>query len=267
MPLALIASTILISSTISFILCVPTALLLGIPLDPICLSEALPFLVITVGFEKPLKLARAVFSNPSVFLPATGGTKPSAVRSRNNMDVKTAKDVVLEAVEEVGPGIVRDYAIEVLVLGIGAASGVGGLREFCALAALLLFVDCVSVLSFYVGVLTVMVEVRVLHFSYISDSQHLFAQVKRIKVKRAANKAAKSGTSTPEKRQPSRTTPASSLHRTLSRVLGEKVEHGQENPLIRLKLLLVRRASSSTASACSNPSHHLARFIPNSSRP
>lgn len=152
-----IASTILISSTISFILCVPTALLLGIPLDPICLSEALPFLVITVGFEKPLKLARAVFSNPSVLLPA----KTSTVRSRNNMDVKTAKDVVLEAVEEVGPSIVRDYAIEVLVLGIGAASGVGGLREFCALAALLLFVDCVSVLSFYVGVLTVMVEVRV----------------------------------------------------------------------------------------------------------
>lgn len=79
---------------------------------------------------------------------------------------------------------------------------------------------------------------------------NIIMQVKRIKAKRAANKAAKSGASTPEKRQPSKTTPTSSMHRTLSRVLGEKVEHGQENPLIRLKLLLVRSAVTPHINYC-----------------
>ena len=44
-----------------------------------------------------------------------------------------AKHIVRDAVKQVGVKIVRDYAIEIGVLMVGAASGIGGLREFCYL--------------------------------------------------------------------------------------------------------------------------------------
>ncbi|WP_375803395.1 hypothetical protein, partial [Enterobacter kobei] len=46
------------------------------------------------------------------------------------------------------------------MLAMGAASGIGGLREFCYLAALALAVDCVFLFTFYVAILSVMVEVH-----------------------------------------------------------------------------------------------------------
>lgn len=64
-----------------------------------------------------------------------------------------------------GVSIWRDYAIEigVLMLGVWAAKaskvGMGGVQEFCALAALILIVDAGALWGFYTGVLTIMVEV------------------------------------------------------------------------------------------------------------
>lgn len=165
-----LASTIIISGTFAFVLSLPLSLLLGIPLDPVALTEALPFLVITVGFDKPLRIARAVFAHPS-FTPVSGMSTPKNVSTsgtRRSMlspsikssPSKTAAEVVREAVDSVGPGVVRDYAIEIAVLGVGAASGVGGLKEFCALAALILACDCAALFTFYVAILNVMTEVR-----------------------------------------------------------------------------------------------------------
>jgi Sterol-sensing domain of SREBP cleavage-activation len=74
--------------------------------------------------------------------------------------MKTAPDLILEAPDNAGNIIVRDYALEIAVLLIGAYSKVGGLKEFCALAALLLTVDCVATTTFYVAILSVMIEVR-----------------------------------------------------------------------------------------------------------
>lgn len=165
-----LASTILISGTFAFVLSLPLSLLLGIPLDPVALTEALPFLVITVGFDKPLRIARAVFAHPS-FTPVSGMSTPKTVStngtrrgsllspSLKSSPSKSAAEVVREAVDSVGPGVVRDYAIEIAVLGVGAASGVGGLKEFCALAALILACDCAALFTFYVAILNVMTEV------------------------------------------------------------------------------------------------------------
>ena len=111
--------------------------------------EALPFFVITVGFDKPLRLARAVFHHPSLLAPHQ----------------HTASDVVKDAWSKVGVSIWRDYAIEigVLMLGVWAAKaskvGMGGVQEFCALAALILIVDAGALWGFYTGVLSIMVEV------------------------------------------------------------------------------------------------------------
>lgn len=143
-----LAACVIISSTFAFVLSLPIAIALDIPVDPVALSEALPFLVITVGFDKPLQLARAVFTHPA-FAPSTPPSTPV-----------TASQVVKEAVARTGPSVIRDYAIEIAVLVLGAVSGVSGLKEFCALAALILAADCIALFTFYVAILNIMVEVR-----------------------------------------------------------------------------------------------------------
>lgn len=138
------------SSIIAFLFTLPLCRVLNIPLDPICLSEALPFLVCTVGFEKPLRLAREVLAHPAALKPQQDGR------------MKPAGAVVLEALDKKGNTILRDYALEVAVLLVGANSKVGGLREFCALASIAMIMDCVMLCTFYTAVLTIMLEVRVL---------------------------------------------------------------------------------------------------------
>jgi len=49
--------------------------------------------------------------------------------------MKPAGEVVLEAIENSSNAILRDYALVIAVLAMGAKSKVGGLKEFCALAA------------------------------------------------------------------------------------------------------------------------------------
>lgn len=145
-------TAILSSSVTAFLLALPLAMYCNIPLDPVCLVEALPFLVCTVGFDKPLRLARAVFTHPHV-------TRPAVQEGRWRGQMKLAGDVVLEAVDQVGNGILRDYALEIAVLLVGASSHVGGLREFCALAVLALALDCFMLCTFYTAILAVMIEV------------------------------------------------------------------------------------------------------------
>ncbi|TFK49351.1 hypothetical protein OE88DRAFT_1646394 [Heliocybe sulcata] len=165
-----LTTAVLSCAITSFILTLCICAYLRIPLDPVSLSEAMPFVVCTVGFEKPLRLAKAVFRNryvtEPVDVPSPGsrsGMDTPALRSGMETprtgQMKSASEVIMEAFDAVGNSILRDYALEVAVLCGGIWSGVGGLKEFCALAAVLLTVDCVVLSTFYVAVLGVMVEV------------------------------------------------------------------------------------------------------------
>ncbi|KAL7284025.1 hypothetical protein ACG7TL_001300 [Trametes sanguinea] len=136
------------SAIISFLFTLPLCRSLDIPLDPIALTEALPFLVCTVGFDKPLRLARAVMAHPHMLKPQEDGR------------MKPAGSVVLEALDRVGNMILRDYALEIAVLLVGVNSHVGGLKEFCSVAAVALAMDCLMTFTLYTAVLTIMVEVR-----------------------------------------------------------------------------------------------------------
>ncbi|MCO5590243.1 hypothetical protein L7F22_044212 [Adiantum nelumboides] len=217
-----LGASVLTSSICAFLCALTMAYLLGVTVDPICLSEALPFLVITVGFEKPFLLTKAVFSHSAIAPQATTPNKahPSLLLSalnesqqhverqkqqeaggatqndfstgkRSNVSKDAhitqeesfvraltarlksdsslrwtapqpvpAKEVVVAAVDAVGMQIVRDYAIEIAVMAVGATSGLSGLREFCQLAALILAFDCAFLFAFLVGTLTIMVEVH-----------------------------------------------------------------------------------------------------------
>jgi hydroxymethylglutaryl-CoA reductase (NADPH) len=214
--------SVLVYGVFGFLLSLFAASTLGISINPILLSEALPFLVITVGFEKPFILARAVFSNPAL-TPVNnnsinGGTSTSLLRSRvpsrahiyPSMTTSTrvsafgpynpdnpengessllspnghqanghyeqpssygggsrlrwgnpvpAKEIVMQGFDKSGKIIIRDYAVEIAVLVAGSLTGVQGLKEFCQLAALILFFDCLFLFGFFASVLTIMVEV------------------------------------------------------------------------------------------------------------
>ncbi|KAI6032605.1 hydroxymethylglutaryl-coenzyme A reductase-domain-containing protein [Pisolithus orientalis] len=147
-----LSTAIVSSSVLALLLALPLSHYLSIPLDPISLTEALPFLVCTVGFDKPLRLARAVFNHPHLAAPVKEG------RWRGQM--KPAGHIVMEAMEKSGNVILRDYGLEIAILAMGARSKVGGLQEFCALAGLLLVLDCILFGTFYSAILTIMVEVR-----------------------------------------------------------------------------------------------------------
>lgn len=147
--------------------------MLNLTVNPVTLSEALPFMVVVIGFDKPFVLARAVFSHPAAI---TRPVRPASEDRRmlsslsfiteeatvlaNTRESKPVQDIVAEAVQSTGARIVRDYAIEIVVLLVGALSGVHGLTEFCQLGALILAVDCASLFTLYVAFLTVILEVR-----------------------------------------------------------------------------------------------------------
>ncbi|KAG6914354.1 hypothetical protein DXG01_000851, partial [Tephrocybe rancida] len=154
-------AAIISSSVLALLLSVPIALSLGIPIDPVALTEALPFLVCTVGFDKPLRLARAVFLHPHLTTPPVALSSlqppPSAHAA---LPLKPAAKILTESLSLTYPPIIRDYILEIAVLVVGANSRVAGLREVCALAALLLGVDCLLMCTYLVGVLGVMIEVR-----------------------------------------------------------------------------------------------------------
>ncbi|KAG9010831.1 3-hydroxy-3-methylglutaryl-coenzyme A (HMG-CoA) reductase isozyme [Tulasnella sp. JGI-2019a] len=218
-----LASTTLMSSVFAFVLCLPISLLLNIPLDPVCMSEALPFLVITVGFDKPLQLARAVFSHPALYTPTqTSSMRSNSSKANGRLSFKPAKEVVQDAVDSVGEAIVRDYAIEIVVLAVGAVSGVGGLKEFCALAAFILIADCVVLFTFYVAMLNVFVEVR---------------RVKLIRntTKKPTISGASSPASVPTPLRPSPSRSSSSLKTPMENDKTAKYPH----PARRLKLILL----------------------------
>jgi hydroxymethylglutaryl-CoA reductase (NADPH) len=161
LPLAILSSAVL-----ALLIALPIAMSLKIPIDPVALTEALPFLVCTVGFDKPLRLARAVFGHEHLLpgAPSSNGNAPLAVPNHqpnftSSHQLKPAPKIITESLSRVYPPIIRDYILEIAVLTVGANSKVGGLKEVCALAALILAVDCLLLCTYLAAILGIMVEV------------------------------------------------------------------------------------------------------------
>lgn len=250
---------IMSSSVLALVLSLPFAMALNIPIDPVALTEALPFLVCTVGFDKPLRLARAVFLHPHLTTP------PVALSSlpAQALPLKPAAKILTESLSLTYPPILRDYILEIAVLVIGANSKVAGLKEVCALAALLLAVDCLLMCTYLVAVLGIMIEVPSPTFPPSFPDTF---QVHRIKTVRALTKTRSRSNSISSVSSPFHSLPGTP--RTLSgrpsamvqppptptlreRLFGvkggsiagqgksSKDKSKDENPVTRLKLLLI----------------------------
>ena len=147
-----LATTVLFNSVFAFLFALIVTTKLGVPISIVLLSEGLPFLVVTIGFEKPIILTRAVL-NAALEDRRKGQNKEIAPL--------TIQHAIQIAVKNRGFDIVRDYCIEIAILVAGAASGVqGGLRQFCFLAAWIMFFDCVLLFTFYTSILTIKLEIN-----------------------------------------------------------------------------------------------------------
>ncbi|KFY04690.1 hypothetical protein O988_00598 [Pseudogymnoascus sp. VKM F-3808] len=154
-----LATTVLFSSSFSFLFGLIVTTKLGVPINMVLLSEGLPFLVVTIGFEKAIVLTKAVLS---VALDTRRTAAPDSPGSgKEGSSQPSIQHAVQVAIKEKGFEIVRDYAIEIAILIAGAVSGVqGGLQQFCFLAAWILFFDCILLFTFYTSILSIKLEVN-----------------------------------------------------------------------------------------------------------
>lgn len=160
-----LAATVLFSGIIAFLFGLLVTTKLGVPINVLLLSEGLPFLVVTIGFEKPIILTRAVLdasADGRRQSSRAGGasSQPNGSGQTTSSTPRSIQDSIQTAIKEQGFEIVRDYAIEIAILVAGAASGVqGGLRQFCFLAAWILFFDCLLLFTFFTTILFIKLEI------------------------------------------------------------------------------------------------------------
>jgi hydroxymethylglutaryl-CoA reductase (NADPH) len=158
-------ATTLFSSVFAFLFGLIVTTKMGVPINMILLSEGLPFLVVTIGFEKEITLSKAVLSAAldSRRAQPQGGAKTAkgAKAERYGVSSTSIQSAVQTAINEKGYEIVKDYVIEICILIAGAASGVqGGLQQFCFLAAWILFFDCILLFTFYTAILSIKLEIN-----------------------------------------------------------------------------------------------------------
>ncbi|KAM4068070.1 hydroxymethylglutaryl-coenzyme A reductase [Hirsutella rhossiliensis] len=154
-----LATSTLFSSVFAFLFGLAVTAKLGVPISFILLSEGLPFLVVTIGFEKNIVLTRAVLSH------AVEHRSTQTHGSQSKQKPAEAQNVIQYAIQaaikDKGYEILRDYAIEIIILVLGAASGVqGGLQQFCFLAAWILLFDCILLFTFYTAILSIKLEIN-----------------------------------------------------------------------------------------------------------
>jgi hydroxymethylglutaryl-CoA reductase (NADPH) len=106
-------------------------------------SEATPFLVVTIGFERPYKLTKCIFEEDRA--------------NRDNQ--KTVLQILSLSVHSIAPALIRDGILEIIVFVLGAKTNIPGLREFCLMSAFLIAYDMILMFTWYMSVLSLKLEV------------------------------------------------------------------------------------------------------------
>ena len=155
-------ATTLFNSVFAFLFGLIITTKMGVPVNMILLSEGLPFLVVTIGFEKTIVLTKAVLSaSLDTRRPQPQDSPRAGTDEKRGVSLTSIQHAVQIAISEKGYEIVRDYAIEICILVAGAASGVqGGLQQFCFLASWILFFDCILLFTFYTAILSIKLEIN-----------------------------------------------------------------------------------------------------------
>ncbi|CAO3615535.1 unnamed protein product [Cunninghamella echinulata] len=153
-----LATAVIVNGFFSFILGFLLVHMLGVDVHATVLAEALPFLVVTIGFERHYKLTKSVLQ----------ASKTSPITKQD------IRNTVTSAVESVALPLARDCFIEITVLCLGAKTGIGGLHEFCLLSAILLTLDLFFMFTWYTALLALKLELgRIREINSLTDTKKL----------------------------------------------------------------------------------------------
>ncbi|KFY88601.1 hypothetical protein V498_06723 [Pseudogymnoascus sp. VKM F-4517 (FW-2822)] len=156
-----LAATVLFSSCFSFLFGLIVTTKLGVPINMVLLSEGLPFLVVTIGFEKAIVLTKAVLSVAVDSRRAPAPNSPGSSKDdKEGTSPPSIQHAVQVAIKEKGFEIVRDYAIEIAILIAGAVSGDQETRCTPKSSRGLLFFDCILLFTFYTSILSIKLEIN-----------------------------------------------------------------------------------------------------------
>ncbi|KAI8342442.1 3-hydroxy-3-methylglutaryl coenzyme A reductase [Chlamydoabsidia padenii] len=213
-----LATAVIVNGLFSLMLGFLTVHMLGVDVHATILAEALPFLVVTIGFERHYKLTKSVLQ----------------ASKKSPMSKQDIRQTVLNAVDAVALPLSRDCCIEITVLCLGAKSGIGGLREFCLLSAILLAFDLFFMFTWYTAVLALKLEL---------------GRIREISQSTGTNKLNKASTETPSSSPTSNTAPIPTKTRLIGRTMVKAFSNNDvvknntaksDDPIIgRIKLLLI----------------------------
>ncbi|KAJ2383001.1 3-hydroxy-3-methylglutaryl-coenzyme A (HMG-CoA) reductase isozyme, partial [Coemansia sp. RSA 2603] len=145
-----LALSVIFSGFCAFVFAITTMHVLGYTLDAVLLTEALPFLIICVGFDKSLTLTR------SVLLVAYSERQRAPAASASAQ--QQVQRQIAQGVDRCGGKLVRDYLFEIGVLAVGVCSGVGQLHEVCLTSALILVFEGAFMFTLYAAILTLKLD-------------------------------------------------------------------------------------------------------------
>ena len=147
----LLPLTILCSTGVSFLFALRIAIALDILIHPTPLSYALPFLISIVGFNKPLRIAHAIFHTRLASLLYRLPQQPPLPGSPIPI-------VIIDSFLSVCPFIARDVFLEISVLVLASHLPIGDHRELCTLAVLTLAIHNLVISSYFVSILSVILQ-------------------------------------------------------------------------------------------------------------
>jgi len=139
--------SIIVSGTFAFITSLSLFHFLGYSIDFLLLTEATPFLFVTIGFDKAIKLTNSCLS--------------SLMKSSHQprLQLQTTQEILDEGIRNISFDILKEYLFEIGLLMIGSTSQIKGLKEFCLLSFILLIFDCFYLFTFYISVLSLKLEI------------------------------------------------------------------------------------------------------------
>lgn len=144
----------LVSSFFAFLFALYTTTnYFGLQIPVLSITEGIPFLVATVGFKHKIALTQKLLTTYS-----------------NQQFLKNgAPNCVYLAIKDQGAALLHDHLL-VITAFIGCslyASHLEGLRNFCILSALIMFFDLLSTVTFYSGILSLKLEINLVHRSTV----------------------------------------------------------------------------------------------------
>lgn len=133
------------SSLIAFLLAFASAKLLGVKVSFFSLSEGIPFLVATVGFNRIVKLSSAVLN--------------SAI---SDADKHSISSLIYKQLEGSALNFVKDQILCAFAFVACSvyAPHLEGLKNFCILSALIMVFDILMTFSYYSAVLALKIEIN-----------------------------------------------------------------------------------------------------------